>query len=174
MQLFKLLFSKSNHVDEIIPGVWMGDHTLCCNTSFIRQKSIDILVNCTPNLLMCTGCDLERIRIPVYDSLKNKDITLMEHYLAIVVPYLASNYRLGKRILIHCHGGKQRSGIVVAALLFTLLCSGDIFIPNAQNSSKKDMSCHVFSYILQRRYQAFTYGFRINFLPSFNNYFNIK
>jgi hypothetical protein len=59
--------------------------------------------------------------------------------------------------------GRQRSQIVMAAFLYKYR----EYFPENKFKTKED----VFNYILSKRPQAFSYGFRVNFLPSFNKYF---
>ncbi len=175
--IFSFLFV--NNVDQVIPRLWLGDYTMSSNLQFIEDNSIDIIVNCTPGLPFVKSSILTPtcIRIPVYDSLTTNDYRLMQRYLETLIPYLVSQYKAGKKILVHCYAGKQRSAIVVASLLFTLVCNHDITLPNLTDISNKTprvISVDIFKFIVQKRHQAFTYGFRINFLESFNNYFNLS
>ena len=60
--------------------------------------------------------------------------------------------------------GRQRSQIVMASFLYKYR---EAF--QEENFRTKE---DVFNYILTKRPQAFSFGLRVNFLPSFLKYFN--
>uniref|UniRef100_A0A6C0H6L0 Tyrosine specific protein phosphatases domain-containing protein n=1 Tax=viral metagenome TaxID=1070528 RepID=A0A6C0H6L0_9ZZZZ len=176
--IYHTLFSNAN---QIIPGVWLGNCLSAVDQQFITDNHINIIVNCTPNQPFITDiCDhdpllrlhpITRIRIPVYDSLLEKDLILMEQYLKLIVPYLYKQHtQLNKNILIHCHAGKQRSAIVVATLLYFLLTKGGHNFIDISHLNQQQIYEALFNYIIYKRPQAFTYGFRINFLKSFQRF----
>ena len=167
------------NVNEIVPRIWLGNYIAALDQNFLQNSKIDVVVNCTPNMLFSSLDNIEYIRIPVYDSLLEKDILLMEEYLKVLIPRLSHYYANGKTILIHCYAGKQRSAIVVAALLYYLQNIKHIQILNPRDS-RDSQTRHIqltpqdiFNYILDKRPQAFMYGFRINFFKTFNRFFNI-
>ena len=121
--------------------------------------------------------DIDFFRIPVYDSLMEKDLELMTYYFSIVIPYLLQQYSKGKNILIHCYAGKQRSAIVIASFL-KILTTLEYDIQELSNfSSLTDGEIYQFKqiikYINKKRPQAFTYGYRINFEKSYKKFFKL-
>lgn len=170
----------------IIPGLWIGDVNAALGVPFLTDENIDIVVNCTPNHPFAKDKytqpsqllnNITFIRIPVYDSLLERDFILMEQYMEILLPYLTKEYIRDKQILIHCYAGKQRSGIIVAALLFVLI-SGNHIPPQTIDLetiplSRQILADKVFSFLLSRRPQVFTFGIKINFIKSFQRYFNL-
>lgn len=97
----------------------------------------------------------------------------MEKYLKIILPMLVKKYIDKKNILIHCQAGKQRSAIVVAALLKQLLDKNHISIDSVpKNISKQQQYKLIYDYLLSKRSQVFTYGLRINFDPTYRRFFN--
>jgi hypothetical protein len=166
----------------IIPGLWLGDVDAALDVSFLTQNNIHIVVNCTPNHPYANDIDssltnITFIRVPVYDSLLERDFVLMEQYMRIILPHLTREYLHKKQILIHCHAGKQRSGILVAALLFVLI-NGSYIPPQTIQlktipKSRQILADKVFAFVLSRRPQVFTFGLKINFMKSFKRYFNL-
>jgi hypothetical protein len=66
--------------------------------------------------------------------------------------------------------GKQRSAIVVAALLKVLLDYRYIDLSIGTIDKKKQFD-YICNYIVIKRPQAFTFGYRINFKKTFYRYF---
>lgn len=184
--IYNTLFVSAN---LIIPHIWLGNIYAAHDYDFIIQNNIDIIINCTAdypfishdnlkssnvdNILIdnLSNRKISLIRIPVYDSLLEKDIILMEQYFKIIIPYICHAYTNKKNILIHCYAGKQRSAIVVAAFLYAMYLQG---LPGFQGVNF-DFSNYkkVFKYIVNKRPQAFTYGMKINFLRTFKRFFNL-
>ena len=176
------ILCNTNSVDNIIPRLWIGDSSSSLDLEFLRENKIDVIINCTPDLPFFNefyhfidDLDIETFRIPVYDSLLEKDILLMEEYFRTVLPFMLRKYFTEKRnILVHCKGGKQRSAIVVAAFLKVSLDRKRISIPDIeiQNNSSNTFN-DIYYYILSKRPQAFTYGLRVNFINTFNRFFGL-
>jgi hypothetical protein len=120
-------------VDEIIPGLWLGNYKAALDIDFLKQNKIDLIINCTPNIPFINNeksLNIETYRIPVNDSLLERDFILMEKYFKIAIPMLLQKYTIeNKKILIHCHMGKQRSAILTAALLKVLIDNNHIHLP---------------------------------------------
>lgn len=173
-------FLPSCHL--IIPRLWLGDITSALDVDFLTRENIDIIINCTPDQPFFDSTshldNMECVRVPVYDSLLERDFLLMEEYIKILLPYLLQQYVHNKRhILVHCHAGKQRSGILVASLLFVLVLEGFIQ-PNEIGlrklpTNRRALADKIFSFLLSKRPQVFTFGFRINFIKSFQRCFGL-
>lgn len=173
-------------VNEIIPGIWLGNYKAAIDIDFLKKNDINFILNCTPNMPLYnqiyTPLEIENIskietyRIPVNDSLLERDFILMEKYFKIVIPLLVRKYTVEKqRILIHCHAGKQRSAIVVAALLKVLLDHNYIKIdPIPKNTTQTTQLNNIYKFLLEKRNQVFTYGLRINFEPTYRRFFKIN
>ena len=183
--LYDLVMNLYNDADEIIPNLWLGNHRSALNIEFLKKNNIKLIINCTQNksFINCTQnksfinadinqeMNIETYRIPVNDSLLEKDFLLMQKYFQIIIPLLLRKYTIEKKnILVHCHMGKQRSAIVVAALLKVLLDYKyiDLSIGNIDKKKQFDYICN---YIVLKRPQAFTFGYRINFKKTFYRYF---
>jgi len=170
-------------VDEIIPRLWLGNYKAAIDKDFLKTNNIDFILNCTPNMPLYNQIyspseinNIETYRIPVNDSLLERDFILMEKYFKIVVPLLVKKYTLQKRrILIYCHAGKQRSAIVVAALLKVLLDHDYIKIDQIPKTESQNKQLdYIYNFILSKRSKVFTYGLRINFEPTYRRFFKIN
>jgi len=170
-------YNNNISVDQIIPRLWLGNAKAALDIDFISKNKIDLIINCTPNtpfINNTNGC-VETFRIPVYDSLLEKDILLMEQYFKIFIPLLLRKYTIEKKnILIHCQAGKQRSAILTAALLKVLLDNNYINITDIPKQTNKIKQFnYIYNYMLSKRPKVFSYGFRVNFEKTYFRYFNI-
>lgn len=178
--LYNILFGCRD-VDEIIPGLWLGNYKCALDKKFLKSKGINIIINCTPNkpfiheMEESLNTKFETYRIPVKDSLLEVDFLLMEDYFKIIIPLLLRKYTIDKSsILIHCHAGKQRSAILTAGLLKVLIDNDHISLTKIPPYVYgKDQFNHICNYMLQKRPQIFTYGLRINFLPTYMRFFKL-
>ena len=179
--LYNLLMNLYNDVDEIVPNLWLGNADSALNVDFLVKNDINVIVNCTKNKPFVDQQNnhfdkfIETFRIPVDDSLLDKDIDSMTEYLKVIIPLLLNKYTVEKKnILIHCHMGKQRSAIVIACLLKVLIDFNYISTEISKDIDDKQQFDEICNYILSKRPQAFTFGYRINFKKSFYKFFNIK
>lgn len=176
--LFDYLLNIYNYfffgVHVILPNLWLSDANTALDTEFLKENNIDVIINCTPTVpFAVTDKKIELFRIPVNDSLLEKDFLLMEDYFGLILPYLLQKYITEKKkILIHCFAGKQRSAIVVAAFLKVLLDKKLIDLPDYPQDKSKQLD-FICNYMLSKRPQVFTYGFRLNFRKTFERYFAV-
>lgn len=172
----------SQNVHEIIPRLYLGNYKAALDKQFIKENNINVIINCTPDYpfiydtVTQTELELlpkfESMRIPVKDSQLEKDFLLMEFYMKVALPFLVQKYKSHDKILIHCHAGKQRSCILVAALLKVLLDTNVIEISSIPKSiNPKSQFFQIVQYIIYKRPQAFTYGFKINFRKTYERFF---
>ena len=151
--------NNSNNMDEIVPGLWIGNMVAANDLHLLKKNNIKYIFNISrdiPNFYEISK-NFEYYNFQVDDSLLIKDIDLMTQNLNILVNELDT--RLRKKngsILVHCYAGRQRSAIVVAAYL--------VF---KYNMTPED-ACQ---YILTRRPEAFHYNTSINFKDSLQKYY---
>jgi protein tyrosine/serine phosphatase len=176
--LYDLTMNFYNDADEIIPNIYLGNHNSALNLNFLKKNDINVIINCTKDKSFITDdVDIrpEMYRIPVNDSLLECDFIIMQEQLKNIVPLLLRKYTIEKKnILVHCHMGKQRSAIVVAALLKVLLDHNYLSLDEVpKNITSKKQFSYICNYIVKKRPQSFTFGYRINFKPSYFRFFNI-
>lgn len=153
------IHKESNDFDEIIPNLWLGSEDAALSTSFVTEKKIKGVINCTPsvpNKFKVHGVHYTRVSLD--DSLKIKDINKMTLYLPYIVQQLRNIHHKKKhKVLVHCHAGMQRSAIVVAA-----------YLVQYYNKTPSE----AIKYIISKRPIAFLNGDSINFEDSLNVFYN--
>lgn len=180
--LYDLTMNFYNDADEIIPNLWLGNHNSALNPNFLKNNNINVIINCTKDKSFInsesyeSNENIEMYRIPVNDSLLECDFIIMQEYLEKMISLLLKKYTIEKKnILVHCHMGKQRSAIVIAALLKVLLDNNHLHLDNIlKHITPKKQFKYICEYIVSKRAQAFTFGYRINFKPSYFRFFDIK
>ena len=160
-------------VNEIAPGLWLGNQAASQSDKFINSKNIDAIVNCTkhiPNKFK----GLAYLRIPVNDpgpasGVMNEDHKKMLENLITALEFIDSHIKAGKNVLVHCHAGMQRSATVV---IYYLMCVSKIEnIPAGRVSRKKLAQIKyrsTLSHVLAKRPIVYVYGISNNFKPVFD------
>lgn len=187
--IYNVLSPKSNAniiIDNDTSGkLWLGNYKAALDLDFLVENDISVVINCSPDIPFiyeildtdslcqkdqnhCKLKFLETFRIPVFDSLLPNDIALMEQYFSTVLPYILTRLSLKQNVLVHCWAGRQRSAIVVAAILFIL--KGYDENPKINSKSMKD----IIKFIQKQRPEVFSYGLRINFKKSFEKFFGFS
>lgn len=163
-------------------NLWLGDYHSTLDINFIVKNDISVIINCTPDIPYIYEIldskdlikikNLETFRIPVLDSLLEHDILLMEQYYHTVIPFILRKLiSEHKNILINCYAGKQRSASVVAAVLYVILDNNIVHIPGLNPPA--DMN-NIIKYISKKRPVVFSFGLRVNFKKSLENFLKIK
>lgn len=171
-------------INNINGQIWLGNYKAALDPIFLKDNNIAVIINCSPDIPYIYDIleqdqhklsKLETFRIPVYDSLLDKDIYLMEQYLKPVIPFLLDKLVTQKKnIFIHCHMGRQRSLCVTVALLYVLVENDIIKLNIKQTKDKSQLMRNVIAYVSEKRPQVCSFGFRCNFKSSLENFFNIK
>jgi len=106
---------------EIINNLWLGDYKDGLNTTFLKEKRINVIINATKNLPFVQDLNnIEKIRVPLIDEVGEKLIESnekMEFYLDKIVEYIYKKLVLGRTVLVHCRKGRQRSPSLICAFL---------------------------------------------------------
>ena len=191
MRYIKYINKIFENVNLIIPksnksgALWLGNYKSALDPVFIKENDITVIINCSADLpyiydiLDSTQHGLEKLetfRIPVYDSLLEQDIYIMEEYLHTVLPFILKRLLKDKKnILVHCHAGAQRSAVVVAAVLYILVDNGIMEFDNVtKTKDKSKLMKRLIEYLLEKRPRVFSYGFRVNFKKSLESFFGLE
>lgn len=97
--------------------LYLGDRYAPCEFK-LRNIHCDLVVNCTSNIII--SHDYPVLRVAVEDNGNNEELTKLSALLPEVVDQIVSLIENGKRVLVHCNMGRQRSCTVVAACLMIL------------------------------------------------------
>jgi hypothetical protein len=170
-------------------ALWLGNYKSALDPVFLKDNKISVIINCTIDLPYIYDIldqekhglsKLQTFRIPVYDSLLEHDIIIMEQYLSTALSFTLKKLLTEQNnVLIHCYAGKQRSSCLCAATLFVLV-DNDILTLKSKNDeiinidNKSKLMNKIIEYMLEKRPCVFTYGFRVNFKKSLERFFNIK
>jgi protein-tyrosine phosphatase len=148
-------------VNKIMDRIYLGNFQAAKDREFFKTKKIKAVLNCTkekdvPNHFAHKK-DIEYMRIPVEDSLKEKDFDLMYQFMPVIVEFIHKHADIQKHnILINCVAGRERSCIAVAAYLV----------------AKKGMTPHdACKLVLDKRPEAFWFGKSLNFDVSLKRFY---
>lgn len=110
-----------NNADEIIPRVWVGNRFAALNEKWLTDNNIQVVFNATKDLPFSSSKVVTNTyRVPVDDNLQDAEINNMSKWSPEIGYKVLREYKAGKRILIHCAAGMQRSAAVMAIFLITL------------------------------------------------------
>ncbi|KAJ3476236.1 hypothetical protein NLI96_g11299 [Meripilus lineatus] len=93
-------------MDEIIPGVWIGDLASALNTDVLKQNKIQSIVSVMRGKLTIREISLNDE--PEEDILQ---------YLVPAIAFISREREKDRGVLVHCQAGISRSSAIVAAYL---------------------------------------------------------
>lgn len=144
--------------NKIMDKVFVGNFQAAKDRDFFKEKRIRAVLNCTRDIPNHFAHDrnIEYMRIPVEDSLKDKDYDLMYQYMPSIVEFINKHVNIQKNnILVHCWAGRQRSAIAAAC-----------FMVSKFNMTPKE-ACKM---VMDKRPEAFHFGKSLNFDQALNKY----
>lgn len=153
-------YYNSKSYDEIIPNLYIGNIDGARKLSFLKDKKIKVIINCTkqiPNYYEDIKYNFEYYRVPIDDSLLDEDIDLMTILLPKYVNIIDNALKNNKPVFIHCYAGRQRSASIIAAYL---IFKYNLTIDEA------------YKLIISKREESFHYGKSFNFNKSLIDYYN--
>ena len=155
---------------EIIPNLFLGSVEASTDNSFIFNKKISVIVNCSKDLknefqlnllkpieeapieiqewLYNNSYYIKYYRIPIDDNGKEIEIQNFYKYTMEILHLIINEYKKGKNILVHCLAGNQRSAAFVCAFL--------MFYKNISLEESV-------KYLLDKKPNVFFFGKMINF-----------
>lgn len=145
--------------NKIINRLYLGNYQAAKDKEFFKDKKIKAVLNCSKDIpsSFLANKDMEYMRIPIDDSLKDIDIEKAYLFMPAAVEFIHKHCAIQKQsVLVHCWAGRQRSGIMVAAYLV------------AKHGMTPKQAC---KYIIDRRPEAFHYGLSLNFEIALEKYY---
>lgn len=110
---------RDTDADEIIPRLWIGNWYVAQNADWLKARDIDTVFNCTKQVPFHPSIP-NQYRVPVDDNLQPVEIKNMEAWAPEIAYKIYREYMAGRRILVHCHAGMQRSATAAAFFLMVL------------------------------------------------------
>lgn len=144
--------------NKIANRIYLGNIQSAKDKDFFKSKGIKAVLNCSKDIpnYNYKNENVEYLRIPVDDSLKQIDFDKMLEFFPSAVEFINKHVNIQKNnILIHCYAGRQRSAICLAAYLVKY------------NKMEPHKACR---YILEKRPEAFHHGVSLNFDESLKKY----
>jgi protein-tyrosine phosphatase len=158
---------------EILPNLFLGSVEASTDNSFIFNKKISVIVNCSKDLknefqlnllkpieeapqeiqtwLYNNSYYIKYYRIPVDDNGKEIEIQNFYKYTMEILDLIMNEYKKGKNILVHCLAGNQRSASFICAFL--------MFYKNITLEES-------IKYLLDKKPNVFFFGKMINFISA--------
>lgn len=109
----------SPNAHEILPGLWLGNRHAASDGKWLQENGITVVFNCTKDLPFCPIIK-SQYRLHVDDNLQREEIVNMTLWSHEAVYLVLKEYNRGKKILIHCAAGMQRSAALMAMVLISL------------------------------------------------------
>lgn len=145
--------------NKIMNRLYLGNFQAAKDKDFFKKKNIRAVLNCSKDIPnhFASNKNIEYMRIPVDDSLKQKDYDLMFDFMPVIVAFIHKHIVVQKgNILVHCYAGRQRSAISVA-----------VYLVDKYGLDPKE-ACKV---VLDKRPEAFHFGKSLNFDQTLNKYY---
>lgn len=114
--LQRVFLYMGDPANEIVPGLWLGNRKAALDEEWLRREGISVVFNATKDIPFAPGYRT-LYRVPVDDNLEEEEIRNMELWAWEIVFKLLREYNSGKRILVHCYAGMQRSAAIIAMFL---------------------------------------------------------
>lgn len=152
-------YKPLEHYSKILPKIYLGNYKAAKDKDFFKKKNIKAVLNCThdiPHHFRNSG-DIEYMRIPVEDSLKEYDIKRLYSFAPVIVAFIDKHVNLHKNnIFIHCQVGRERSATAVVLYLME------------KHKLTPTQACKL---VMDKRKEAFFYGTSLNFEDTIMKYY---
>ena len=162
--------------NEIIPNLFLGSIESSQNFEFIKNNNISVIINCSKDIedsfslnllkpieeapidvqtwLYENSFYIKYYRIPVDDNGKDQEVENFREYTIKLLSIIKNDFDKGKKILVHCLAGNQRSASFVCAFIMLY-------------KNIKLIDC--IKLLLEKKPNVFFFGNRINFIKALEN-----
>jgi len=101
------------YTNELLSGLWIGDSAILNSQKFMKENSIDIILNCT-QIFDFPDLDIQKVRLPFSnDKNSDTDLMLLRQNKDKILSFIDDNIT-DKNILIVCYDGKSISPFLVS------------------------------------------------------------
>ena len=106
---------------EIISGIWICNKN-DINKEFIKNKNINLIINCSKEIYTKNNLNIEEIKIPLESSNQNTNIEKLNiifyDYIFDTINFIHNN-KLNKNILIYSTNNVQRPiSIIISYIIY--------------------------------------------------------
>jgi len=146
--------------NKIMNRIYLGNYQAAKDKDFFKEHKITAVLNCSKDIpnYFHNNKDIEYMRIPVDDSLRQKDFDLMLEFMPSAAEFIHKHSNVQKgNVFIHCYAGRQRS--ICALVGFLML----------KYKMTPEKACKL---ALSKRPEAFHFGESLNFEQSINKYYD--
>jgi len=102
----------ANAMDEVLPGLWIGDLTAATDEALLREKNIHSVLS-----TMRGKVDVARGFRHVHVDLDDTEVADALALFPQCIDFVEGELAKGRGVLVHCHLGMSRSATIVAAYL---------------------------------------------------------
>jgi protein-tyrosine phosphatase len=144
---------------KIMSKIYLGNYQAAKDADFFKNKKIKAVLNCTKDIPhhFSNKKDIEYMRIPIDDSIKEVDFNKLYQFLPSIVEFIHKHAGIQKHnIFIHCYAGRQRSAGALGGYLM------------AKHDMNPGEAC---KFIMDKRPEAFHFGLSLNFEDSLKKYY---
>jgi dual specificity phosphatase 12 len=150
-------------VDEILPGLFLGNYAASQSQEFMEKNKIAAIVNCSKDI-PCRFSNIKYMQLPIDDpgygfAFTNDHKVFLEN-ISDIYNFISACLTNGLNILVHCHAGMQRSASVV---IYYIIYTQGIFTYR----EKRDRYNAAVAYVQSKRPIIYHYGQYNNFFPVF-------
>jgi protein-tyrosine phosphatase len=121
----KRSFSLSAHCQPVTDDIWIGDlQCISEDLSILKSNGVDVIINASDQdyyIVMPEPYPFQLIRFPILDEELEKSDHRKLHYLREItkstINVMEQKLSEGKKILVHCTAGINRSAYLIASFL---------------------------------------------------------
>lgn len=107
---------------EILPGLWLGDSTSAHDPTFIKDKQIQFVINCSSETKFPNNSLIEikyHVQIPIPERLKPNEYPVVCRYLDEYCLLIKKHINM-YNILIYCQTGVHKSPVII--IMYLMRC----------------------------------------------------
>jgi protein tyrosine/serine phosphatase len=112
--------TEEDNYNLIIDGIYLGNYDAANSKSFILDKNINLIINCSRDLKFpdfYNNIPVNYIRLPLNDSFDEIDQLIMSIAIPKLMKLIHKYLKNNKNVFVHCYAGMQRSATVVICYL---------------------------------------------------------